>query len=230
MHGRDKAMKTWPWGIKTENICSFSATQCTVYENSLDHCSENRRWTTIPPLPPQPLWTPISLLVRIREGPYHSELPWENTRSCCHLNTSRVSRYSKSREGAVAQITHRASIPIFMRPRGGSVYSNSPVQRQLSKLPKLGIGVPQRGSWNSRGRDPGTGVKVGEEPLWSKGWEIIPTGLSSTKLHNTSHRTIPAQGQQGCVPVSSSIVPRPLQRRKQLYRYYKVHEKKLMKE
>lgn len=113
-----------------------------------------------------------------REGPHHSEPVVKSTKRCCHLNTSNISGYGKPWEGVVAVISHGSFTPhlsetmfflflfvVLVRFAAIDLFKSS-----FSKSQELGTGVPLWASWNSRERDPGTGVKVGEDPLWREGY------------------------------------------------------------
>lgn len=96
-----------PLGIKMEKKgVHFLQLNVQLMRNPLKPGSKNRRGASPPPLPPQPLCPPISLLSGVRAAPHCPPLSWQsqNTRSCCHLNTSSISRYAKSWEGARALI------------------------------------------------------------------------------------------------------------------------------
>lgn len=142
--------KTWSWPlrIKTENICSFSASQSTVYKRSsqalsteqmVSHCAFSPSLclpTSHPFCPPGQ-----------REGPHHSELVIKSTKSCCHLNISNISGYGKPWEGAVAVISHGSFTPHLSETMFFLFFwllfvclfcSNRPIQQQLFQVPGIG--------------------------------------------------------------------------------------------
>lgn len=134
---------SWPLGIKTEDVCSFSASQCMVYKRFSQPCSENRWSATAPPLPPSASLpsSPFALQVK---GRVPSTLNWqETTQTFYHLRTSSISRWSRCWQGATAVITYGAFSPIFLRPRFFFFFfcTIALFNGSFSKSQKLGTGV-----------------------------------------------------------------------------------------
>ena len=72
-HNRVAKIWSWPLGIKTENVCSFSPSRCTVYEKSSQALLREQMVSQAPSLPLPASLTSNALLSRARGRPH---LPW----------------------------------------------------------------------------------------------------------------------------------------------------------
>lgn len=156
--------------------------------NPPEHCSENRWWVRhLLSLSPPP-WPPITLL----QGKGTAPPPWlegETQRTAVPGTPVAFPEVVSSGKELEQWIPVAPSLPSFWN-HGVFCTATALFNSSFFTSQKLGPRAALWASWNSRERDAGTGLRVGEDPLWSAGWEIIPMGLLLRQPQVTSHRPI----------------------------------------